>query len=742
MSSQSSLLEITGDDIAQLNDADLRALIGMLCECDFRAENLPPAGVTWGGNQDAADGGLDVSVSGDRVPNLSGFIPDCNTGFQVKKPDMPKSAIAKEMRPKGVLRDAIKSLVKAKGAYIIVSSNGSTTDLALESRVDAMREAVSGEEGFENLHVDFYDRGRIATWARLHPSMILWVRNKIGRPLTGWQSYGNWANSPSGVKEEYVIDSKLRLFNDNKRDDEGMPTEAGISELRENLVVPRASIRLVGLSGVGKTRLVQALFDERVGTYALNPTLAFYTDISGSPSPDPERFARLLTALNQRTILVVDNCTPDLHRRLTAVCTEAGSEVSLITIEYDIREDIPEETNVFRLLSASGSVIESIILSRFKYLNQANARVIADFSDGNAKVAIALARNIEAGETLSGFKDDQLFERLFWQRNVRNESDSLLTSAGVCSLLYSFDGVDTSDNSELNLLASLAEVSVRTLFGDISRLRGRGLAQSRGQWRAILPHAVANRLARRTLDSIPKDIIVSNILNSGSERVIKSFARRLSYLHDSEVAVEIAADWLSEDGWIGESIVNLSDFGMDVFKNIAPISPKDTLGAVRRAANDPEKGQWFTSTANPKHISLVRLLRQLAYDPTLFEDSIFLMIKVNLSEKVDNNNSEVCNILQSLFRIKISGTHASPVQRANIITELLNSENERNQNIGLKLLEEALATRNLISSYGASFGAHPRGHGYRPRTSGEYLTWFELFLGICKKHILAEDCTS
>ena len=30
------LLEIVGDDIARLNDADLRTLIGLLCEADYR----------------------------------------------------------------------------------------------------------------------------------------------------------------------------------------------------------------------------------------------------------------------------------------------------------------------------------------------------------------------------------------------------------------------------------------------------------------------------------------------------------------------------------------------------------------------------------------------------------------------------------------------------------------------------------------------------------------------------------
>ena len=58
----SNLLEITGDDIARLNDAELRELIGLLCEADYRQAGLSTKGITWGGHQDARDGGLDVVV--------------------------------------------------------------------------------------------------------------------------------------------------------------------------------------------------------------------------------------------------------------------------------------------------------------------------------------------------------------------------------------------------------------------------------------------------------------------------------------------------------------------------------------------------------------------------------------------------------------------------------------------------------------------------------------------------------
>ena len=229
-----SLLEISGDEIALLDDADLRSLVGQLCEADYQMAGLSPKGIDWGGHQDARDGGLDVVVRSDFNPPKNSFIPRKITGFQVKKPDMPRLKILKEMRPKGSLREEIRSLLRERGAYVIVSSSGSTTETALNVRAKAMREAIEDEPNNEQLYLDFLDRGRVATWVRTHPFLVLWVRNKIGRPLQGWQPYGNWANTPTGVQEEYLLDDELRLFDGSKFGD-GDAILDGLRNLRLRL---------------------------------------------------------------------------------------------------------------------------------------------------------------------------------------------------------------------------------------------------------------------------------------------------------------------------------------------------------------------------------------------------------------------------------------------------------------------------------------------------------------------------
>ena len=721
-----SLIDITGDDIAKLDDTDLRTLVGRLCEADYSSCNLSISGVTYGGHQDASDGGLDVVVESDSTPKI-GFISRMSTGIQVKKSKMPRAEIIKEMRPNGVLRDEIKSLIGKGGAYFIVSSGDSTTHKTLTNRKDAMREAIEGERKNQKLLLDFLDRDRVATWVRRHPSIILWVRDKIGIPIAGWQGYDNWSNSPGGIDDEYLCDEGIRVFDDTRSNEEGYSIEMALADLRSKLTIPRQSVRMAGLSGVGKTRFAQALFDGRIGANPLDKYQVFYTDISDSPQPEPRFFAEQLIACKASGVLIIDNCSRELHERLTTICSKGDSRLSLLTIEYDVREHVPEETHVIRLEPASKDLVSTLIENRFPYISQVNARSIAEFSGGNARIAIALASTIEHGESVAGLKQETLFERLFHQRHDRN--DDLITKASALSLVYSFDGVDTiSEKSELAILGSTIGKTSAEMYQAVSTLKERELVQSRSMWRAVLPHAIANRLAKRALQLIPKDILIHIFLRKAPERLLQSFTRRLGYLHDCDAAIEIAQEWMKLDGWIGSQISELNAFGMTILKNIAPVAPEMTLKAIEHASNDEENGEVFTSRLHRNFAEFTRLLRQLAYDKKLFPRCAKLLCRYAASEVPGENHNSIRDILKSLFYIHFSGTHASPDDRALILRGLISSTDETQQQLGILLLGAALESWHFSSAYQFNFGARSRDYGYSPSSREEVVKWYSMFI--------------
>lgn len=305
--------------------------------------------------------------------------------------------------------------------------------------------------------------------------------------------------------------------------------------------------------------------------------------------------------------------------------------------------------------------------------------------------------------------------------------------------MYSFDGNDTtSETSELQFLANLAGKSPTQLYRDVQELRARGIVQSRSVWRAVLPHAIANRLAKNALNSIPKPVLVNTFLSYGSDRLIQSFTRRLSYLHDCQTAVEIAQEWLQPDGWIGKTNCNFNALGLTIFKNLAPIVPEATLAMLERATSD-QSDQVFTPEADRHRSEFVRLLRHLAYESDLFQRSVRLLCKCALLEDANTNNGGSARAtLKTLFHIILSETHASLQVRASMVNELVNSNVQQEAELGITFLEAALQTHHFHAISTSNFGARSRDLGYWPKSHQEISDWYGKFIDICI-HIALSD---
>ena len=706
------MIEISSAHIRRLGDEDLRILVIRLCEAELRRCGLPLSSLTAGGDQNAADGGIDVRIDLKVGSSCLDFIPRPITGFQVKCSDMPPKAITKEMRPGGELRASIVALAANQGSYVIVSSEDTTSDTALQNRRKAMQEAITDLLDGANLHLDFYDRERLATWIRSYPGVGLWLRERIGEPLSGWRGYGNWTSGDL-PDSEYLLDDTGRVIS-QQSSGEPLSVEQGIAAMRRILASPGGIIRFTGLSGVGKTRLVQALFDSRLGTDALDSAIVAYTDQGLEPNPTARDMLHRLGANNVRSIVVVDNCNPSSHRMLTQVVREYKNILSLVTVEYDVADDEPEETQVFSLEPASEKVLVDILGRSAPNVSQADRCRIADFAGGNARIALALAGTIHHHESLGILNDTALFERLFHQNQERNVS--LMRAAEACSLVYSFDGEAMEGNAaELPILAEIADLSPKELFRHVEELRARDLIQRRGHWRAVLPQAVANRLACQALERIPTDEIVASLTQEGKERLLRSFSRRLSYLHDSEPAIRIAENWLRN--WLADP-AHLNELGVTLFLNLAPLAPHLALQLLEAAALG-ENGATFLSTRSWSHSRWATLLRNLAFEPRLFDRSTLLLARFVAAEPTHSNFT-----FRELFHLYLSGTHALAEQRLALIRRLFESEDPRLQSCAYEALEAMLEADTFISTHEFSFGARSRDYGWRPKTQNELAAWF------------------
>ncbi|WP_421254800.1 hypothetical protein [Aeromonas sp. 600282] len=721
-----AIFDIEKDDLLRLSDTQLEELIARLAEAEIAAHGHSPAYVHWSGSINAPDGGIDVHV---RVPvehMSTGFIERPDTVFQAKIHGMPKSAISKEMAPAGKLSRAIAELAAKGGSYIIISLSDDCSPPMKQDRLKAMKDAVKDDPHRSNIQLDFYDRSKLVQWLRQHPSVMLWAKKTLGQGYSGWQPYGAWSNPPQGSEDTLISAPGVTITLPSGKGQK-LAIQDAIGPMRELIRSTNKAVRITGLSGVGKTRIVQALFDESVGEDALDRTIAVYVDTGENPEPSATAMLDRLIAEGRRAIMILDNCPSELHTLLASKVAAKGT-ISLITVEYDIRDDKPQITEVIQIEAVGPEVAEQLVLRRFPNIDRNNARRIAEFADGNARVSLAIAERVEEGESLAQLSDAQLFNRLFEQRN--NPDDSLREQAEILSLVYSFS-VSTAEEgqNELEVLGSISGYSVSQLFRATSKLSDRHIVQKRAHWRAILPHAVANRLAALALDSIPVDQLRATFEATGRQRLLMSFAHRLGLLHDHTVAKEIVECWLQPDGLLGR-LTELSDISDRILNYIAPVAPEALLDRIETVliASDFE---GMMPGYNPRRTSIINLLQLLAYESKAFERCIRLLIQLADYEEECNDNNSVRNQITQFYQAYLSGTHASLSQRISFMNECLTSGVARRRALGFRMLSTALEAH--WTCFGMNeFGARPRDNGFNP-SQDELSEWRQAFIDIAVK---------
>lgn len=391
-----------------------------------------------------------------------------------------------------------------------------------------------------------------------------------------------------------------------------------------------------------------------------------------------------------------------------------------------VKDDKPQTTEIIHIETDGPEVAEQLLTRRFPVIGQNNARRIAEFADGNARVALAIAERGEEGESLALLSDAQLFNRLFEQRN--HPDGYLREQAEILSLVYSFS-VSNPDavTDELEILGALFGYSKIQLFKAVTKLMERHIVQKRSHWRAILPHAIANKLAASALNSIPISQLRTTFEAPDCERLLMSFAHRLGLLHDHPVAKEIVEAWLQPEGMLG-GIIELNDISARILEYIGPVAPEALLNRIEAVLSSPDfKG--MEPGYNPQRRSVLRLLQLLAYEPNAFDRCARLLIRMAEDEADNNDQDSARNMVSRFFQAYLSGTHAALSQRIDLMNKCIESDVITRRSLGFKMLSIALDGPPW-SGFGVSeFGARPRDYGYQPNHD-ELVEWRCAFIDV------------
>ena len=245
-----SPFEVTGDDIARLSEHELPDLLRRLLNAEAFSNALPSDNIHVAANIYVADGGEDGRISWEAGPTRTTYLPSRLCQFQLKAGHVPPARAGKEVLTiKGEVKGMVADVLQQGGNYIVLCGHKYAAQHIKERR-ERILEALRGAGlSVEDRQVDFRDASEIANWVNEHASVALWVKDRTQpgtvRPFRPWS---HWASRKEHRSTPYMEDDRLPELR---------------AKLRQHVAVPKGVARVVGLAGIGKSRLVlEALGNE------------------------------------------------------------------------------------------------------------------------------------------------------------------------------------------------------------------------------------------------------------------------------------------------------------------------------------------------------------------------------------------------------------------------------------------------------------------------------------------------
>lgn len=701
-------LTISGEHIEALAERALAELLRHLLSVEAQEQGIPAGAIHVASRIHTPDGGEDGRIAWSGAPDRTPFLPGRLCQFQLKAAKIGPAAAAHDvLSGGGEVKAIVRSALEAGGHYIMLCAHR-YVQREIEARKTRIRDAVrSGGLAVDDGQIDFRDADQIAAWVTHHPPVAAWVRDRTQPGLVGpLRSWSHWAGRPEHDESPWIEDERLAALR---------------GDLLRSVAQPRSVVRVVGLSGVGKTRLVL----EAIGpTGDGDPLLHSLHDLvlySVESEVGAERLNETIQALadaGSRAIVVVDDCAPETHRSLSNMVLRRSSALSLVTIDHESATGTQDQTTL-RVAEAPHSVTQAIIDRMSLVRHREDQLRLARFCRGFPKIAIRIGHAWARSVPVARATDDDLIETFVLGRRPQNPA-LLLKSAALLAtfgLVYR-EPRTTGHLSEIAGLGhGLEESDLRSAVDD---LRRRGIAQSRGRAVFLQPRPIAMRLAERQWQEWSRAEWDHVLAGHTSPGLRTSASRQLALLNTTDTARQVV-DHVCRLGGPFDGFAELSTTGnAEVLSGLAEIDP--AIVAERFETSLDAVNDWTTLDGNLRR-HLVWALEKIAFDPQTFEDGARLLLRL-ASAETESISNNATGQFKALFPVFLGSTAADGDARLSFLDAVSDTPEVATCVVIAEALGAGSETHHFMRLSGAeALGSRPALESWRPATEHAAFTY-------------------
>lgn len=621
------------------------------------------------------DDGEDGRVSWEEGVSSTNWFPSRDCLFQAKAQHMsPADCAAEVLDRAGSVKRKVREIVKPSGAYVLFCSHSIVKKDDCVTRIrDAWSSAGLGDSAATTIKI--YGADEIAQWVNTVPAADSMIRQRLGlahaRMAQDWRAWEGY----DALQRSYLTTEEL---------------QSHVKAIRDALAKPKSVVRLIGLSGLGKTRLALEAFRPPAPGSDDPEQQALSESVVYAPEPTDElkEHIHAVAVAGKRAVFVVDECAEDDHRKLCDSIRRHDSTTSLLTLDH-AAESVPSgKDNVIRLEQQPDDVIQGIITARYPNLSQPFVKQICEYADGFPQIAVLLTDAGLSGDVLDvgATLGTQMTNRLLYGRTAPDPAASALIRALA---IFDFVGFTDEAREQFDYVVSKlwgqshpdSEIAERVLRENFMR---RGLVQTKGRFIRVTPYPLAVALAQEWWETCPERTVRELMAGTLPTGLTESMCRRFKLMGVVERARALVATLCGTDGPFGRREHVTTEVGSRLLEAMAEVNPTPVLAALSRALRNANE-ETIRNLPGGTRRNIVRTLELLVWWSDAFLDAASLLLDLAVVE-TENWANNATGVFKQLFQPYLSGTEAAFGDRLAVIDAALDSGSEKRQLLALEAI--------------------------------------------------------
>ena len=674
-----SLIQLEPKEIKELEPLQLVELLRILIDCEI--EKCSPREIkklTIPTDIYIKDGGIDGIIEfGSKITFNSKWLQSQLTCFQskagkidntgcynamLKKQPRQTKGKTKKAKSKLELNEMVEDCFNQGGEYVLFTKDTFSAQ-SFKARETHIKKAIKDSgKSYSNLKIRIMDSRSISNWCNEHMAAIIFVKQITQKQLPivcfNWEKWN-------------LISTKEDVFNFSFTP----ALEELSNEIIKNISLNK-SLRILGHSGIGKSRLIRETFSPNSSNKMasiLSKNL-IYVDLAYHA--EEAIFAFINSNLKQNGIIILDNCKEGFHLRTTNLIESFGS-LKLITIDNSFSERKGGNT-LLLINDIQKETVKLIFEKELSHLVPNEINTLVNLSDGYPRMAEYIYESIENSDILNlALPFEKILEnfvnKLIYGKEKENNvtDDTIFNVIQSVSLFKEFGFIDPSikgvaENNHIEIAdlhgKFISEelckpaISLQEFNKIIGNLKKKREILKMNRYRYyVVPEPLAINLAAAWLSVFPLTHAVDLALKLKNSGLIESFCERLTTLDQISHARPIVQYLLSEKSPFSSAEELNTNVGSRIFRSLVVVDPETCLNVLNNLYNNKTKQELLEVNIGRKN--LIVALEKLSFRDETFDGAVKLLFDFAVAENENIVNNATNQFLQ-LFHILLSGTEA------------------------------------------------------------------------------------